>query len=246
MLQNALQRHVVSGRALRDTSENVGIATELLAPLDQTRPSSKPGKINVDAGGLSGYARGMTSDGNFEIFLVAAPGLERVLFAEARAKGFPSARYVPGGVTIKGGWPDVWRANLQIRGAGRVMASLGSYPCPAPLATGQARAPLCLAHVLRPDVPVRVEASCKASRIYHSGAAAERVERAINQELGCPISPDAEVCVRVRIENDLCSIGVDTSGELLHKRGHQGGSRQGADARDHGLAVPAPMRLRRQ
>ena len=221
MLQNALQRHVVSGRALRDTSENVGIATELLAPLDQARPSSKPGKINVDAGGLSGYARGMTSDGNFEIFLVAAPGLERVLFAEARAKGFPSARYVPGGVTIKGGWRDVWRANLEIRGAGRVMASLGSFPVQHLSQLDKRARRFAWRNVLRPDVPVRVEASCKASRIYHSGAAAERVERAINQELGCPISPDAEVCVRVRIENDLCSIGVDTSGELLHKRGHK-------------------------
>jgi putative N6-adenine-specific DNA methylase len=75
--------------------------------------------------------------------------------------------------------------------------------------------------VLRPDVPVRVEASCKSSKIYHSGAAAERVEKAIRAELGCTISPDAEVCIRVRIEDDLCIIGVDTSGELLHKRGHK-------------------------
>ena len=222
MLQNALQRHMVSGRALRDTSENVGIATELLAPLDQARPSSKPGKINVDAGGLSGYARGMTSDGNFEIFLVAAPGLERALFAEAPRQGFSERQ-------IRSGRGDHQRRLarrlasqiLEIRGAGRVMASLGSFPVQHLSQLDKRARRFAWRNVLRPDVPVRVEASCKASRIYHSGAAAERVERAINQELGCPISPDAEVCVRVRIENDLCSIGVDTSGELLHKRGHK-------------------------
>ena len=163
----------------------------------------------------------MTSDGNFEIFLVAAPGLERVLFAEARAKGFPSARYVPGGVTIKGGWRDVWRANLEIRGAGRVMASLGSFPVPAPLATGQARAPLCLAQ--------RAASRCAGPRrgfvqgIPHLPFGRRGGARRARDQpgAGLPISPDAEVCVRVRIENDLCSIGVDTSGELLHKRGHK-------------------------
>jgi putative N6-adenine-specific DNA methylase len=75
--------------------------------------------------------------------------------------------------------------------------------------------------VLRRDVPVRVEASCKSSRIYHSGAAAERIARAISEELGAPISDDAEVVIKARIENDLCTIAVDTSGEPLHKRGYK-------------------------
>ena len=34
---------------------------------------------------------------------------------------------MPGGVTTVGGWPDVWRANLQLRGAGRVLARIGSF-----------------------------------------------------------------------------------------------------------------------
>jgi putative N6-adenine-specific DNA methylase len=75
------------------------------------------------------------------------------------------------------------------------------------------------ASALRPDVPVRVEASCKRSRIYHSGAAAERVETAIRETVGAPTAKDAEVTVAARLENDLCTISIDTSGELLHKRG---------------------------
>ncbi len=164
----------------------------------------------------------MTSTADsFEIFLMCAPGLEKVLWAEARAKGFKTARYVPGGVTMKGGWPDVWRANLEIRGAGRVMATLGSFPA-AHLSELDKRARrFPWRRVLRADVPVRVEASCKRSAIYHSGAAAQRVERAITQELGAPISADANVVIKVRLEDDLCTLGIDTSGELLHKRGHK-------------------------
>jgi putative N6-adenine-specific DNA methylase len=79
--------------------------------------------------------------------------------------------------------------------------------------------------ILRPDAPIRVEASCKHSRIYHDRAAAQRIETAIRDAVGAPVptkdSPDAEIAIKVRIEDDLCTISVDTSGESLHKRGHK-------------------------
>ncbi len=156
----------------------------------------------------------------FEIFLVAVPGLEGPLCAEARAHGF-KAKTVSGGVTIKGGWPDVWRANLELRGPSRILARIDEFRVVhlAKLDTRARQIPW--STILRRDVPVRVEASCKSSRIYHSGAAAERIARAITEELGAPISDDADVIIKARIENDVCTIAVDTSGEPLHKRGHK-------------------------
>jgi putative N6-adenine-specific DNA methylase len=68
---------------------------------------------------------------------------------------------------------------------------------------------------------VKVEAACRASRIYHAGAAAERIATAIREELGAPVTGDAEVRVLARIEDDLCTISIDTSGEPLHRRGHK-------------------------
>lgn len=163
----------------------------------------------------------MTTDTDFEIFLVAAPGLEPTLCAEARARGFKGARAAKGGVTFKGDWSEVWRANLEIRGAGRVIARIGGFRAMHLAQLDKRARKLAWSDVLRPDVPIRVEASCKSSRIYHSGAAAQRIERAIHEELGAPVSPEAEVCIRARIEDDFCNIGIDTSGELLHKRGHK-------------------------
>ncbi|MGZ5851524.1 MAG: THUMP domain-containing class I SAM-dependent RNA methyltransferase [Hyphomicrobium sp.] len=160
----------------------------------------------------------MTTDGDFEIFLVATPGLEGPLCAEARAKGF-KAKTVPGGVTLKGGWPEVWRANLEIRGASRVLARIGAFRADHLSLLDKRARQFPWGDVLRKDVAFRVEASCKKSRIYHSGAAAQRIERAIAEELGAPVSLEAEVCVKARIEKDLCTIAVDTSGEPLHKRG---------------------------
>lgn len=75
--------------------------------------------------------------------------------------------------------------------------------------------------VLHPDIPVRVEATCRKSRIYHAGAAAQRIERAIREELGAPVTPDAQIVIKLRIEDDLAVISLDSSGESLHKRGHK-------------------------
>ena len=32
-----------------------------------------------------------------------------------------------GGVTCRGGWPEVWRANLEMRGAARVLVRIGEF-----------------------------------------------------------------------------------------------------------------------
>jgi putative N6-adenine-specific DNA methylase len=157
----------------------------------------------------------------FEIFLATAPGLEDALCEEVGGKGFRQPKAVPGGVVTRGGWPDVWRANLWIRGATRVLARIARFRV-THLAQLDARArQLPWADVLRPDVPVRVEAACSASRIYHSGAAAERIATAIARTLGAPVSDEAEVTVMARIEQDQCTISIDTSGEPLHRRGHK-------------------------
>lgn len=155
----------------------------------------------------------------FEIFLVAAPGLETALCEEAREKGFVEPTVIKGGVTVRGGWREVWRANLEIRGASRVIARIAQFRALHLAQLDKRSRRVAWGEALRRDMPFRVEATCKTSRIYHSGAAAQRVERAISEELGAPLSPEAQVCIRVRFEDDMCTIGVDTSGELLHKRG---------------------------
>jgi putative N6-adenine-specific DNA methylase len=161
----------------------------------------------------------MTSPGEFEIFLATAPGLEAELCAEAKERGFKHARATQGGVTVRGGWRDVWRANLEVRGANKVLARIGAFRAFHLAQLDKRARRIAWGDILRKDVHFRVEASCKSSRIYHSGATAQRIEKTISGELGATVSEDAPVTVMARIESDLCTISVDTSGELLHKRG---------------------------
>lgn len=157
----------------------------------------------------------------FDIFLACAPGQESFLADEARQAGFAKPRQRPGGVEIMGDWSDVWRANLELRGAVRVLARIGGFRAMHLAQLDKRSRKFDWASVLRPDVPFRVEATCRKSRIYHAGAAAERVQRAITEELGAPQDDKAALRLLVRIEDDLVTFSVDTTGAPLHKRGHK-------------------------
>ena len=172
----------------------------------------------------------MTKDTTFEIFLTVAPGLEQALLAEVRRLRFAEPQVVPGGVIVQGGWDDVWRANLHLRGAARVLARIGEFRAFHLAQLDKRARKFPWSEVLRPDVPVRVEvATNKKSKIYHAGAAAQRIERALSEEMGVeivpPNAPEAQtsgsVTLKCRIEDNLCVFSVDTSGEGLHKRGHK-------------------------
>ena len=163
----------------------------------------------------------MSTTDTFEIFLVAPPGLEPVLAEEARAAGFATPTASPGGVTTQGGWDEVWRANLTLRGATRVLVRLGSFRAFHLAQLDKRARKFPWGDFLRADMPVRVEAVCKRSKIYHHKAAAQRVEKAISEELGATISKEAALVLKVRIDDNLVTISLDSSGESLHKRGYK-------------------------
>lgn len=163
----------------------------------------------------------MNTASPFEIFLVTLPSLEPLLQAEAREAGFPDPVVVPGGVTFQGGWPDVWRANLVLRGATRVLARLGSFRAMHLAQLDKRARKFDWGAVLPKDVPIRVEVTCKASRIYHAGAATQRIATALRESFGATVASEADLKLKVRIEDDLCTISVDTTGEPLHIRGHK-------------------------
>jgi putative N6-adenine-specific DNA methylase len=162
-----------------------------------------------------------TPDRDFEIFLVTAPGLESALAAEAKARGFKAPVAAKGGVTVRGGWPEVWRANLELRGPARVLVRIAGFRAMHLAQLDKRAHKVPWGEFLRADAPFRVEATCKASRIYHQGAAAQRIEKAIRDVVGSPVAAESELVVKARIDDDLCTVSIDTTGESLHKRGHK-------------------------
>lgn len=155
-----------------------------------------------------------------EIFLITAPGLEGLLAQEAREVGLDVTGKIPGGVTVEGGWPAVWTANLKLRGATRVLLRLGSFYCNHLAQLDKQARRFDWADHLPQGATVSVETTCRKSKIYHAGAATQRVETAL-QDAGFTIAKEAPLALRVRIENNLVTLSLDTSGESLHRRGHK-------------------------
>ena len=160
------------------------------------------------------------TDTQIEIFAVAPPGLESALLPEYRALGYKDARYGAGGVTMMGDWSDVWRLNLELRGATKVLARIGTFRAMSLAGLDHRADEFPWDETFYSGTTVRVEATCKRSKIYHAGAAIERVERAL-RKAGMKPSAEGEVTLKIRIEQNIVTLSVDTSGESLHKRGHK-------------------------
>ncbi|MEO1171761.1 MAG: class I SAM-dependent RNA methyltransferase [Myxococcota bacterium] len=155
-----------------------------------------------------------------DAFAASPPGLERDLASEIAALGLEHES-LRGGVSFLGGWQDVWTANLWLRSASRVLVRVGEFRAMHLAQLDKRARKLPWSRFLNAATPVAVEATCRRSKIYHSGAATERLARAIQEELGAKVVDGATVRVIARIDDDLCTVSVDTSGEPLHKRGYK-------------------------
>ena len=158
-----------------------------------------------------------------QLFAVTAPGLEEICAAELQALGMAAIRVVAGGVEFSGGLREIYLANLWLRSASRVLVRLGAFKCRDFPDLYRKGVRLPWGRFLRPGTGVQVRASSQRSRLIHSGRIAETLADAVNRALGREIVPadGPRQLVLARFEDDLCQLSVDSSGELLHRRGYR-------------------------
>jgi putative N6-adenine-specific DNA methylase len=134
------------------------------------------------------------------------------------------------GVAFSGTLKDVYRSNLLLRTPNRVLVRLGDFHAAAFPELRKKASRLEWERFLGPDQPVAFRVTCRKSRLYHSDAVAERVAGAIGDRLGKkPIVEKFEAepiegrpsLILVRLFHDQCTISVDSSGALLHRRGYR-------------------------
>jgi putative N6-adenine-specific DNA methylase len=167
-------------------------------------------------------------------FAVTAPGLKQVAAQELLQLGLqpaqPEKDSSPGGVEFSGALSDLYRTNLHLRSANRVLLRLGSFYAAAFSELRKKASRLPWERWINPGQPLALRVTCHKSRLYHSGAVAERVAGAIGDRLGQapPLQNfdqrsggDLPQLVLVRLERDLCSISLDSSGAGLHRRGYR-------------------------
>ncbi len=139
--------------------------------------------------------------------------------------GVGAVRPEPGGVAFRGGLQVLYRANLMLRTATRVLLRLGEFHAREFDQLRRRASRLAFESCLAPDRAIRISVTCSRSRLRHTGAVEERVHQAIADRLGreVPIAgPEDESIqqlVLVRLVHDRCAVSIDASGALLHQRG---------------------------
>jgi len=181
-------------------------------------------------------------NGPDSFFAVAAPGLEALTALELRRLDLlPQASLADkassasplvgtGGVAFSGDPDALYRANLWLRTASRVLVRFGEFYASTFSELHKKTSRLPWERYLAPGQPVAIRVTCHKSKLYHSDAVAERVARGIAERLGKLVprqkpgedeSEDPPQLLVVRMLNDRCEISIDSSGELLHRRGYR-------------------------
>jgi putative N6-adenine-specific DNA methylase len=158
-----------------------------------------------------------------DMFAVVAPGLEAVCARELNLLKMDAVSACKGGVMFRGGLEELYRANLWLRSASRVLVRLGSFGSRDFPDLYRKLLRLPWGRFVKPGTRLQVKASSCRSRLQHTGRISETVQDAAHRALGggsvCEESLSQQILVR--FENDQCLVSVDSSGELLHRRGYR-------------------------
>lgn len=164
-------------------------------------------------------------------FAVTAPGLEPVCAAELTALGI-DCKAVDGGVAWTGDIESVMRANLWLRTATRVLVRVAEFRAKAFFELEKHANKVPWKKYVAPNAAVEFRVTARKSKLYHTGAIAERLATAVkgsvkNVTIADAGSDDDEASTTkrqlfvVRFVHDVATVSVDTSGALLHLRGYR-------------------------
>jgi putative N6-adenine-specific DNA methylase len=171
------------------------------------------------------------ADSLLDLYSITAPGLERITALELAALGVTSGIEMHGGIAWRGAMPDLYRANLWLRTATRVLVRVSRFHAGSFAELERRAKTVPWGRFVRARDHVRFRVTCHKSALYHSDAVAQRFGESVAAATGCTIGVDpeaededatfAEQLFIVRIDHDIVTVSADSSGTLLHKRGYR-------------------------
>lgn len=150
------------------------------------------------------------------LYVIVAPGLETLAARELEALGIKGIQVGKGGLSLRGTLEDAAKANLWLRTASRIVVRVGAFDAPGRRELAARARRFDWSPWFAPGSPLRIHVTCQSSRLYHTGLVAEVLHDATDTK---PSSDDDAPMLLARIVKDRCTLSIDTSGELLHKRG---------------------------
>lgn len=162
-------------------------------------------------------------------FVSTLPGIEQLCFDELLSLGISMADATPmkGGVEFRDRVHNCYLANLKLRTANRILMRIETFRATNFRQLGKKLTDLPWELYLHKDAACAVNVTSRHSRLFHKDAIADKVKesmaerwslanRYLENKQGISRFPQQ---IFVRAFNDRFTISIDSSGELLHKRG---------------------------
>lgn len=163
-----------------------------------------------------------------DCFAAVPRGAEEIAAAELEALGLQSVRAGKGGVAFVADLAGLYKANLWLRTASRVLVQLVVFPCSTPAELYAGVHALEWPEMITPGMTLAVDCSLRDSALTHSGFVALKTKDAIVDRIRekCGSRPNVntaapDVRINVHLHKNVCTVSLDSSGEPLDRRGYR-------------------------
>ncbi len=156
-------------------------------------------------------------------FAIVVPGLEGLVVDELNELSAHDVKQEQGGVSFEATMDTLFRINLRSRCATRFVIRLAVFKALTfPELYNKVRK-ISWQQYVADGVRVEVKASCHHSKLLHSGRAEQAVIDGIAASEAMQDHKAGKLVqqVMLRIDDNICTISLDTSGERLDRRGYR-------------------------
>lgn len=167
-------------------------------------------------------------DPEMTCFTAVPRGAEEITAAELGRLGIQGAEVAKGGVAFTTGRAGLYRANLWLRTASRVLVRLAEFPCATPEELYHGVHAIAWHDLITPAMTLAVDCTLRDSALTHSKFVALKTKDAIvdriREQRGSrpdvnPASPD--VRINIHLAKNRCTVSLDSSGDPLDRRGYR-------------------------
>ncbi|NTW99993.1 MAG: hypothetical protein HGB35_08745, partial [Geobacteraceae bacterium] len=167
-------------------------------------------------------------DPRLNCFAAVPRGAEELAAAELESLGIIDAKPGKGGVAFSTDRTGLYRANLWLRTASRVLVQLAHFPCSSPTELYAGVHAIAWQQIITPAMTLAVDCSLRDSALTHSGFVALKTKDAVVDRIreSCGSRPNVDttspdVRINVHLHKNVCTISLDSSGDSLDRRGYR-------------------------
>jgi putative N6-adenine-specific DNA methylase len=186
---------------------------QIQAPQTETKPTPAPL---------------VRQDSLLTCFAAVPRGAEELAASELTALAITDAKPGKGGVAFTTNRAGLYRANLWLRTASRVLVQYAVFPCASPTELYAGVHAIPWQELITPDMTLAVDCSLRDSALTHSGFVALKTKDAVVDRIreACGSRPNVDtsapdVRINVHLHKNVCTVSLDSSGDALDRRGYR-------------------------